>query len=544
MQRGLWIILLVMLPVLLPAQDWKGTIFMDGQEAGSFSLPDSTDISAYINTQLTGLWSLGYLFSGLDSLSGHRVYLHRGLSYPMEVGEVWIYNAFSDTYDKSRDRFKGVEHVLADFANNGYPFARVQNDSLQAYRHGYRTFLSVRPGDKIVYDTLVIIGKVKVGRNFLAKAMGMEVGDAYSEKTFERIAQRMKRLTYLNLKADPDVAFERGKAIVFLKMEDQEANRFEGVLGLQSSSTSKTTVTGYLNLTLANLFRSGKSFDFVWNKYADQSQSLNMAYNHPFLLNTPLFAQVDFGLLRQDTTFLTQDWNFSLGTGVGSRSEVYFGYEVTNGSLISAEELDIADGVADYKSDVYSIGLRDPTYSGDFRFENGFRYQTSMGVGQKQILKNSAVDDSAYDTLDMRTQILKFTGGVKYLIKLGNGTALYYQIQGHLYFNDEVLTNELERLGGLRTIRGFSEKYFYAQNYAYSRLELRQYFESASYFMIFYDQGVLYNKVTTYPRGFGLGLSLNTSNGLFNFAMALGSTADVPVDPSNIKIHLGYISSF
>ena len=45
-------------------------------------------------------------------------------------------------------------------------------------------------------------------------------------------------------------------------------------------------------------------------------------------------------------------------------------------------------------------------------------------------------------------------------------------------------------------------------------------------------------------QGFGLGLNLNTSNGLFTFATAVGRADDISLDFTNIKVHIGYSSRF
>ena len=101
------------------------------------------------------------------------------------------------------------------------------------------------------------------------------------------------------------------------------------------------------------------------------------------------------------------------------------------------------------------------------------------------------------------------------------------------------------RIGGLKSLRGFNENFFYAQYFISNRLELRQYFESRSYFMVFYDN-MFYktNSFTDIPMGLGVGFSLATSNGLFNFAYALGSSDQQAFNFTESKVHLGFVSRF
>ncbi len=101
-------------------------------------------------------------------------------------------------------------------------------------------------------------------------------------------------------------------------------------------------------------------------------------------------------------------------------------------------------------------------------------------------------------------------------------------------------------------MRGFNENFFFAQHFALSRIELRQYFERRSFLMLFYDQ-LFYAQDQQWdqPVGFGVGLNLNTSTegndskkGLFTFALAIGTAQGIPLDFANVKVHLGYTTKF
>jgi translocation and assembly module TamA len=54
----------------------------------------------------------------------------------------------------------------------------------------------------------------------------------------------------------------------------------------------------------------------------------------------------------------------------------------------------------------------------------------------------------------------------------------------------------LYRIGGLNTLRGFTEKSFYASSFAIANLELRAYLSQDTFFMIFYDQGGIQDQTT------------------------------------------------
>jgi hemolysin activation/secretion protein len=114
--------------------------------------------------------------------------------------------------------------------------------------------------------------------------------------------------------------------------------------------------------------------------------------------------------------------------------------------------------------------------------------------------------------------------------------------------NENLLGNDLFRLGGLRSIRGFNENYFFANNYIYFTAEPRFYFDTCSYFMIFVDAGRLENNVkvlqTDFPLSTGLGFSLETNGGVFNLIYALGMSNSQDFSLNLSKIHFGFTGRF
>lgn len=526
-------------------------VYADEVLTDSVMVRDSLDKEILVREYLSDRWSEGYFFSGLDSVINDQYFFHLGHRFDHGVSELFLRKGTYNTYYPIRIRNhlkSALKDELKEYVNQGFPFAQVRWDSLQTKNGFYQGYLTLDPGPEILCDSIVLLSPIGINKKYLSKAIGMENEAPFSEYNFDQIPVRLQRLPFLRLNQPPDVAFENGKSYLFLDLEKQNVNTFEGVIGFLpgQSATQSLVVTGYLDLQLYNLFQSGKQFGFTWNRFANQSQALDLSYKHPYLLSSRLFLNTDFHLFKQDTTFLNQSWNLLLGTYVGKKSELYFGYEAMLGSLINPLAEDIQNGLSDYKTRTYSVGIRDASYQMDFKLKSGFRYYAKALIGDKAISKNPALPDSTYGTVNLKTTMFKWNGGFKYQFRLGKYSAIYQQVESQLYYNNQILTNELMRIGGLRTIRGFNEKFFYAQHYAFSRLEYRRYFEERSYFMVFYDQAFLKDQFGDYlsPRGFGGGLSLNTSNGLFTFALALGSTKNIPLDPANIKVHIGYTSTF
>jgi hypothetical protein len=349
-------------------------------------------------------------------------------------------------------------------------------------------------------------------------------------------------LPFVQLESDKDISFENGKASVYLDLTEQASNTFEGVLSLLSNGQdAKRLITGYLNLDIGNFLNSGKRIQLMWNRFNTQSQSLDLKYNHPYVLNTDLMLGIDFSLLKQDSSFVNQQVKGSLGTYIGNRSSVQFVFAKSSGNLSDTSTIGIAISQAqNYSKGSYGLNFDLGDYQFPFKYGNNVKFFSSLALGERKTDYNYL-----NDTLDRKSNFLNFELKLKGQKILYRRLVLYNQIESAGLYNQYIFTNEAYRLGGLNSLRGFNEKSIFSDRYALNRLELRQYFESSSYFMLFYDQ--LYShwqSTSSYPFGLGVGLALNTKNSLFNFAMAVGKSSNSQLDISTAKIHFGYISRF
>ena len=113
------------------------------------------------------------------------------------------------------------------------------------------------------------------------------------------------------------------------------------------------------------------------------------------------------------------------------------------------------------------------------------------------------------------------------------------------------LINELFRFGGMNSIRGFSENSLQAYFLTALLTEYRYTLSTNLYIHSILDYSILKNKLTNENItitenlfGIGIGLGLQTKNGLFKFAAASGKDDKQEFDISNTIIHVSYNVKF
>ena len=134
---------------------------------------------------------------------------------------------------------------------------------------------------------------------------------------------------------------------------------------------------------------------------------------------------------------------------------------------------------------------------------------------------------------------------------LNNENSIYVNSQNLHLQSDRYLTNELFRFAGLNSIRGFAENSLEAYFSSTIQTEYRYVIATNLYAHTILDYSVFKNKtgvnsidVTQNLFGLGLGLGLQTSNGLFKLSMPNGRAKNQEFKFTNTIIHVRYNVKF
>lgn len=539
MQRSL--ILLFFLFVFQAESQLKSEFILEGDRHDQRIFRDTLALSQYALKLQYQFVKKGFFFSGIDSVVSQKgevlIYMH--------LGEKADANVYLER-KKLKNPIREISKTIKEYSNSGYPFVQVSLDSTSFDGRTLEGKLKINEGPEIVYDSAFFFNPLKTNKSFVFMLLDVEPQSLFNETSYRSIEEKLSRSSFLKLKREVDISFTKGKAKVFLDLQEDKTNTFQGVLGIQQGLESQTVAVGSLDLSIDNLFSSGKELDFFWERYDENSQRLNLFYKHPFFLDSKISPSFTFDLLKQDTTFLTRVTGLGVSTFIAPKIELLIQFNKSVGTLLSNDQEQIAKtGVADYEKNIYRIELREGFFEKLNTYGKGIAWKMNIGSGRKKINENLNFQPSFYDTIRLETNFFELNARMIYQVSVRKRQAFFHDLSVGQIENSELLTNELYRLGGLSSLRGFNEKLFFAERYFSSRMEFRSFFEENSYLYFFYDQ-LFYgrNQNMENPFGFGFGFAIDTSSGQFNFALAAGKSKTQNIDFSGIKVHFGYMSRF
>ncbi|HHP7240510.1 MAG TPA: BamA/TamA family outer membrane protein [Cyclobacteriaceae bacterium] len=514
-----------------------------------FKISDQNDINERVNSLIEQLRGKGYILANIDSalILGDTAsfFLYKGPKYKLKAGDDYFYPIHD-----SLTFFKVSKKISDAYVNEGYPFTKVMLDSMIVLDNSIKGRMTIDSGPEITFDSLVINKGLKTKNSFLQNHLRINYGKKFQQRPLDGISRRINSLSFLELRKPAEISFQNNNATLYLDLEEKKANRFDGILGFlpRENEGDKLLITGELDLRLRNLFGGGQNVDITWRGTKPRSQVLDLNYIHPYPFGIPLKAGFSYHLLKEDTNFVNLNAQISLSIPVSINGQLSLFYKNKRSNVLSAEFFSSRDNL-DNRLNGYGLAFDINNQDNPFVPKNGYRVRLSAEVSGKKVIRNSLFPQEVYDSVRINSNQYAFEADIAFSIPINRYLNLYSNISGGSVINDEIFINDLYRIGGINSLRGFTENQFFASNYILGSTELRLFFEQYSYLFLFIDQSYLQFNLESsnfrdYPTGLGVGLSLFTESGSFNFVYALGRTDDQPLSINLSKIHFGYTGQF
>ena len=447
---------------------------------------------------------------------------------------------------------KFFESTLQELENNGYPFSRLKLDSVVIMENSISANLQLDKGPEIIIDTIYIKTNEKIEIKTVYNYIKLKPGMPYSEQLLKEVATRIKEIPYWNEVKPLELEFTNNKCQVYVYLKSNKSNNFNGVLGLQPDQNGKIGLTGDVKVKLLNSFFKGESIGFNWRQTQQFTQDLDVAFNYPFLFNTPFGIDLEANIYKKDTTYVDTDFKIGIDYIFSGLNKITLFYENKNATLLATKKYATATVLPDF-ADISknNYGLELETEKLDYRFNprKGYSLAVLGSVGYKKIKKNQALPQNLYTNLTLNSIVYHSEALLRWFIPIQKRSTALLQLRGATFYNETIFTNELLRIGGVKTIRGFDEESIFVSSYLISSIEYRYLLEQNSSIYLFYDYALLERNskdqyVFDQPYSFGAGISFETSPGIFSLSYALGSQLGAPVYLRTAKVHFGFTSFF
>lgn len=566
-------------PLVIHSVD-KDTLFVTHNLSLKTSFQSAFERSAYLERLPLELQKKGYISSSVDSVietgSQTVIYLFLGekynflnlhirpqdKNYLQQVG--WEISEESKRKLNFEDYTQTSGKLLDYFEDNGYPFAKINLDSVSIHNNEINAVLNINKGYSYRIDSIRIYGPARISRNFIHHYLNIQRGSAYDKEKLEKIDQRLLELPYLQQVQPWDVTMLNTGSLVNLYLASKKSNQINVLAGFLPSNQQlggKLLLTVDANLQMQNALGGGESFGLIWQQIQPKSPKLHLQFTQPYMFNSSFGLDFLFELYKKDSSFLNVNGQLGLlyMLSPNKTGKVILQSQRTNVLGIDTLNVKASRRLPDI-GDVSSVnlGIDYDVANTDYRFNprRGNELTISALAGNKTIRKNTAITqikdtsfdfNHLYDSIKLKTYQFRVRAKAAQYFKVGRQTVLKTGINAGWYESPSYFRNELFQIGGYRLLRGFDEESIYANKYIVGTLEYRYLVGLNSNFFVFSDFGWTDNRIIKQSNtyiGAGVGLSFETKGGIFNLSYAAGKRNDLSFDLKQSKIHFGYVSIF
>ena len=441
------------------------------------------------------------------------------------------------------------KYLLDYAADAGYPFTKIEISDLsfnQVEEKNYaEVTLRIKEGRKIFIKGVKINGNTYTNADVILRELYIGKGDIYSKAALDEIPEQLMRLQlFKNVTIAGISLVENDSVIVNLSIEEGNSILVDGVVGYipeKTSNKSGGSFTGLFNLSLKNIFGTGRKFDVHWQKPDDYSEEFNLRYTEPWVFDYPVSASIGLDRTVRDSSFIK--WNTFLNTrirvlknlsaivGISRKLSYPDSTSSRNNRLLRNEVINLELGL-EYDTRDYPINPR----SGLF-YSSSYAYGFKNNYGPSYIF----VEDSIGKKEELQTLQLAFG----WYYNLWSNQVVSVELNGKQIKGNQLQLTDLFWFGGSQSLRGYRENQFWGKVIAWANLEYRFILSRNSRLFVFSDWGFyqgLNNSVQENEvlPGYGLGIRFDTPLGIMGVDYGLGKGDSF----SEGKIHFGITSRF
>ena len=422
--------------------------------------------------------------------------------------------------------------TLKKLETNGFSMAKVKLVNIQKSKDFLTADLSIMTEIKRQVNDIVINGYDKFPEGHKKNIIHLYRNKVFNQKNLDKLYNDFEKFRFVKQSKYPEILFTKDSTKIYVYLEKTKPNTFDGYVGFTNNETKKVVFSGYVDLVLNNILNSGEKLSLYWKSDGQDQKTFNLGMELPYIFKSPLGIKAELNIFKQDSTFQNTKTAINLGYYFNYNTRLYLGYQSTESSDIQNVN---SSTLSDFNNSYVTTALEYIDFKNDdFLFPEKTSFELKIGTGKRDAKLLS--DNQFFGSLF-----------VKHNFYLNQKNIVNIKSQNYYLQSGNYIVNELQRFGGINSIRGFNENSL--QGYLFSSIlsEYRYVLTPNLYVHSIIDYGYLQDKTSENNEnlfGFGFGFGILSKNGLFNLVYANGSTNNQPIKLSNSIVHISFKAVF
>ena len=485
----------------------------------------------------------GFFTARIDSISKTNKELIAYLDLGKKINEIIIVTKKDNTngiIDSGIDSIKIKTREFSDLTNQlleqidrkGNSFSEItyvnpllKNDTL---------FLEMKISNSSSrkIDKVITRGYEDFPKKFISKYFLIDKNTVFSKQKLNQVSALSNKLDFIKEKKVPEVLFKKDSTHLYLFLDKIGTSSFDGLVNFSSKENGKgLLLNGNLDLKLNNTFNTGEKFEIIWNKVSDEKTDFKINSYVPYLFNSKFSTTLEFYLYRQDSTFINTNFELKTDYLINQKSHASILFNSKNSNYL----LNISNNdLASYSNYFIGLGyeLKKSSTSNLYKYKNGLNLNLTIG---KRKTDTESINQ------------LKFHFSAFANVQINNRGYLNIKNESGLLTSKNYLLNELFRIGGANSIRGYNEQSIFTNGYSYSNIEFRYSLDTSSYLYSITDLGVYKENTTNKIKkllGIGAGYQFRINNNLVNLGYVISTNSSTNAKLNSSRLVVRWTSFF
>ncbi len=439
-----------------------------------------------------------------------------------------IFKLKKDTIISTSNLLSFLQKIKNKIELNGRTFSKVYLENIFFAENQLTASIGIRESEKRFIDKIIIKGYREFPKKFLKHFLKLRNKTVFNTKTIENLKKDIESIDFIKQKKAPQVLFTKDSTIVYLYLEKLKNSYFDGDLNLApSTEEKKLQFSGNINLSLSNLINKGEQLKLHWNANGRERQNIELSLNIPFIFNTSISLKNQLNIHKQDSSFLNTNFKTSLTHQLTPKMNFGILFESENSINTLNKQ---TNNINDFSNYFLGSKFSYKTPNRHSLFNTTFLLDLKYSIGRRT-------------TKESQTTQQKVKFKTSYLLSINERNHIFIKNESAFLKSANYFQNELFRIGGFNSIRGFDQQSIFSSKYSFLNLEYRLLTSNKSFLYSISDLGIIEpkenNAISVF--GFGIGFFQKRRNSIINTAIT--SSYSKRNKRNNINLSIS-ISSF
>lgn len=408
--------------------------------------------------------------------------------------------------------------------SKGYSFVKVSLNKLSLSNNIITAKLNIDLSNRRTVDKVIIKGYTDFPKKYLTRYLGLKENTIFKTNLLKETQENLNTIPFITQIKNPEVLFTKDSTTLYLYLKKKSISQFDGVIGFSNSKNDNTLkVNGYINLFLNNIFNTGENIRLNWINNGNEKTTLNLNVITPYIYRSKISTSGSFNIYKQDSSYINTTTELKIKFNIDRNQSIGSIFNIENSNISSTLNI---NNFQSFKKTLFGLSYNyRPLILED---KNHFSLEIEYLTGKKNTnhLKNN--NNKAYFF-------------AQYLFHLNPKNKILFKSTAELINTSEISENELYRIGGINSIRGFEDQSILASKYTVTNIEYQFHTNETNYLYTITDFAYTNNnyiKSSNNLIGIGLGYNFKNQNTNINISYALGKTKMEVFKFNNTKLHI------